>query len=187
VFMTPTRIKNSKFKNILALGIDDSKRLTPKIRSKLAADIKDCCQDYALASESAATINRIGIVKATERAMRRAIRKILGYKDIKILRAKKAFVLIDGFHVKYLPGIGLKQQKNIFDGDRKCLSIAAASIIAKVHRDDLMGKLGSRRRYKKYGWEKNKGYGTKDHIKAIKKYGLTKLHRKLFVRKIVKN
>jgi len=170
-------------RKILSLKIDDSKRLTPKSRSKLAAEIKECCQCYVIASESVATINRVGIVKATEKAMRKAIKKLQSQKVLKS-KSGKTFVIVDGFHVKYISGIGLKYQKNIFGGDRKCISIAAASIIAKVYRDNLMEKLAKKPRYKKYGWEQNKGYGTKKHIKAIKRYGLTKLHRKLFVRKL---
>lgn len=174
------KIQSSKLK-VQNLGIDDSKRLTPKARLKLAAEIKKCCQSYAVASESVATINRLGIAKATEKAMRRAIENCKG----KIENFKNGFVLVDGRHVKYIPGIGLKNQKNIFDGDRKCISIAAASILAKVWRDSLMEMLAKNPKYKKYGWDKNKGYGTKGHIKAIKRYGLTRLHRKKFVSKIL--
>lgn len=188
-FLTPQnqkKIKNkilTEIKKISRAGIDDSKRLTSKTRLKLAAEIKKCCQSYAFASESVGTINRIGIVKATEKAMRRAIARVQS-ANCKV-QSREAFVLVDGRHVKYIPGIGLKNQKNIFDGDRKCISIAAASILAKVHRDGLMEKLATKQKYKKYHWEKNKGYGTKRHIKAIKRYGLTRMHRKRFVRKII--
>jgi len=242
VFSPPTQMKNVpqsriplrgkkikmknyilKLKKIENIGIDDSKRLTSKLRIRLAAEIKECCQKYAIVTESVGTINRIGIVKATEKAMRRAV--VMVYKSVSdgscqpsspsrhprlsvtrnlIERDQtagarwgtpdgrhpsqfRAFVLVDGRHVKYIPGIGLKYQKNIFDGDRKCISIAAASILAKVHRDGLMEKLSRKPKYKKYGWEKNKGYGTKRHIKAIKRYGLTRLHRKIFVRNIIKS
>jgi len=189
------KIENLKFKIVKRLGIDDSKRLSPKKRLKLAAEIKDCCQNYAIASESVETINRVGIVKATEKAMRKAIGSVIeqwnmnneqqknGKKaKLSTIHSSLFFVLVDGFHIKYIPGIGLKNQKNIFDGDRKCISIAAASILAKVYRDNLMEKLAKKPKYKKYGWERNKGYGTKSHILAIKKYGLTKFHRKLFVK-----
>lgn len=93
------------------------------------------------------------------------------------------FVLSDAFHIKYLKGIGLKNQKAIKKGDKKSLSIAAASILAKVHRDNLMRKLSHCHRYRKYRWAKNKGYGTYEHRKAILRYGLTGLHRKAFVAK----
>lgn len=170
-------------KEIANFGIDDSKRLSPKTRLKLAAEIKECCLNYVVASESVGTINRLGIVKATEKAMRKAIKKLQSQKVLKS-KSGKTFVIVDGFHVKYIPGVGLKNQKNIFDGDRKCISIAAASILAKVYRDKLMEKLSQNPKYKKYGWQSNKGYGTKRHILAIKRYGLTRLHRKKFVRNI---
>lgn len=81
------------------------------------------------------------------------------------------------------PCIGLKNQLAIVHGDEKSISIAAASIIAKVERDRTMSKL--HQDYPKYGWKKNKGYGTKKHIEVIKKYGKSKLHRELFLRKII--
>ncbi len=70
----------------------------------------------------------------------------------------------------------------IVKGDERSISVAAASIIAKVYRDSLMKKIGQRRRYKKYHWEKNKGYGTKEHRDAILKHGTTGYHRKQFVK-----
>lgn len=87
-------------------------------------------------------------------------------------------MLIDGFNIKYLKGIGLKNQKGIIKGDRKSISIAAASIIAKVHRDKLMRKLN--RKYPQYGFHRNKGYGTKFHQTAIKNHGLSEIHRTSF-------
>lgn len=169
--------KAKNISKIKELKIDDSKRVAPKLRCILAAEIKKCCQSYAIASQSAGTVNRVGIVKATEKAMRKAIENC----QSKVKNPGKVFVLVEGFHVKYLPGVGLKYQKNIFDGDRKCISIAAASILAKVYRDNLMEKLAQNPRYKKYGWEENKGYGTKRHIKEVKRSGLTKYHRKQFI------
>ena len=96
-----------------------------------------------------------------------------------IKQLNNCFVLIDAFHIKYLRGIGLKNQKAIKKGDQKSISIAAASIIAKVFRDSLMQKLT--KRYGKYRWGVNKGYGTKVHQEAILKYVATRLHRKQFV------
>ncbi|EKD86903.1 MAG: hypothetical protein ACD_37C00107G0005 [uncultured bacterium] len=90
----------------------------------------------------------------------------------------KRFVLADGFHVKYLRGIGLKNQKAIIGGDRKSISIAAASIIAKVERDKFMRDLN--RVYPNYGFERNKGYGTRYHKEALKQFGLSQIHRTSF-------
>ena len=116
-------------------------------------------------------INKVGIGRATQMAMRKALRRFAPQG--------KVFLLVDAFHIKYLRGIGLKNQKAIIHGDQKSISIAAASILAKVYRDNLMRKLA--KIHPQYGWGRNKGYGTKEHQKAIIKYGLTRLHRKKFV------
>ena len=87
-------------------------------------------------------------------------------------------MLIDGYPIKYLTG-GLKKQKGIVNGDQKSISIAAGSIIAKVYRDRLMRKLS--RQYPLYKWGRNKGYGTKAHLQALKKFGSSLYHRKLFI------
>jgi len=97
----------------------------------------------------------------------------------------KSFLLIDAFHVKYVPGVGLKNQLPIIKGDEKSISIAAASIIAKVYRDRLMEKLSKKcDRWSLYGWERNKGYGTKKHLVSIKKYGISRWHRATFLRNV---
>lgn len=140
----------------------------------------------------ASLINRIGMAKATRKAFRRAIsdarKRLAGVID---------FLLADAFFIPFVPGLPTKRrkdekgrfrknpkgrQKAIIDGDQKSVSIAAASIIAKVYRDKLMLGLNKKSRYKKYGWGRNKGYGTKEHQLAIKKYGITRLHRKEFVK-----
>lgn len=156
--------------------IDDSKRLAAKKREELAKIIKKHAR-WGIGETDVVTINRVGIVKATEMAMRKAIKQI---------KADKTFVLLDAFHVKYISGVGLLNQKAIVKGDQKSISIAAASIVAKVHRDRLMLKVHKVNKVNKvYGWDKNKGYGTAHHIKAIRKYGVTKLHRKKFVENFI--
>lgn len=163
------------------LGINDSKKLSPAKREKLAKIIKKICLAYTTASVSNRIINRLGIAKATQLAMRKVIYKLRG-KSFE-LKGKKLFILIDAFYIKYLRSVGLKNQKAIIKGDEKSISIAAASIIAKVERDHNMIKL--HHKYPIYFWKKNKGYGTKKHIEAIKKFGKSKLHRDLFLRKIL--
>lgn len=93
---------------------------------------------------------------------------------------RKFFVLVDAFHIKYLRGIGLKNQKAIVKGDQRSISIAAASIVAKVYRDSLMRRLSVRN--SKYRWGVNKGYGTKLHQEAIIQFGITNLHRRQFIK-----
>jgi len=96
-------------------------------------------------------------------------------RAIKKLKKKPQLVLIDG---NKLPKIDNYNLKNIIKGDQKIPEISAASIIAKVSRDRLVSKMS--KKFKKYFWDKNSGYGTKDHIKAIKKFGITKYHRRTF-------
>ena len=91
------------------------------------------------------------------------------------------YLLVDAFYIPYVKGLRRKNQTPIVKGDTKSVSIAAASIIAKVYRDKLMRAISEDPKYKKYRWQENKGYGTLRHRKAIMKYGITKLHRKKFV------
>jgi ribonuclease HII len=180
----------SSLTDIEELRIDDSKKLSPKKRERLAKIIKKIAIT-ATASSPVSLINRLGIVGATQKAARGAIRAIikrinLTYPQRPLWIGKsggKIFLLLDAFYVKHVKGVGLKNQKAIIHGDAKSISIAAASIIAKVYRDRLMRHLALK--YPRYHWEKNKGYGTREHIKALKKYGKTKLHRDLFLRKII--
>ena len=96
-------------------------------------------------------------------------------RAIKKLKKKPKLVLIDG---NKSPKIKNYQLKNIVKGDQKIPEISAASIIAKVSRDRLVSKMS--KKFKKYCWDKNAGYGTKEHLNALKKYGITKHHRKTF-------
>ncbi len=96
-------------------------------------------------------------------------------RSIKKLRIKPSIILIDG---NKLPDINGYKLKSIIKGDQKISEISAASIIAKVARDRLISKIS--KKFKNYSWDKNAGYGTKQHIKAIKKFGITKHHRKTF-------
>ncbi len=146
--------------------IRDSKLLTPKQRDTLSEVIKKHCAYYSVSEISLKRINRWGIGKCSQYAFRKAIKE---------LPIKPEHILIDAFYVKY---IGKKKQTPIIKGDQKCFSIAAASIIAKVHRDNLMKKL--HKKYPKYRFDKHKGYGTKLHQEKINKYGLSEVHRKSF-------
>lgn len=147
-------------------GVADSKLLKPREREKLAEQIRECAVSWSVAEVGIASINKVGIGKATQMAFRKAIKQLQQSPD---------FVLIDAFYIKHL---NRKRQKAVKDGDTICASISAASIIAKVHRDKLMKKI--HRKYPQYGFSKHKGYGTKFHQTAIKKYGLSRIHRKSF-------
>jgi len=151
-------------KNINTKDIKDSKKLSFNQRVLLSKYIKKNCI-YALGIASVNEINKINILNASLLSMKRALIK---------LKIKPNVVYIDGL---YSPKISIKC-KTFIKGDEKIISIAAASIIAKVSRDLFMIRLS--KKYPKYFWHKNFGYGTKDHLAGLKKYGTTKHHRKKF-------
>jgi len=155
--------------------INDSKKLTEKKREKLY-DIIMKNFDVAVGISTVEEIDKLNILNADFLAMRRAL------KDLKSLKNEKEYtVLVDG-NLKIKEYIG--KQLPIVKGDAKSLSIAAASIIAKVTRDRLMKDLANI--YPDYSFEKHKGYGTKAHIEAIKDKGAIEgVHRKVFLRKIL--
>lgn len=147
-------------------GVADSKLLKPRQRENLAIRIKNQALSWSIAEIGVAVINKIGIGKATQMAFRKAV---------KSLDKRADFVLIDAFYIKHL---NRRRQKAVKNGDTICASISAASIIAKVYRDKLMKKIS--KKYPKYGFSKHKGYGTKFHQEAIRRYGLSRIHRKSF-------
>ncbi len=145
--------------------VDDSKKLSEKQREELyAAIIKIPEIDYAIVEIDAQKVDEINILQATHLAMITAVNKL----------KKVDFVLIDGLPVK---GFSYPNEA-VIKGDSKSASIAAASILAKVHRDNLMKKYAEQ--YPEYGFEKHKGYGTAKHLEALKEFGITEIHRKSF-------
>ncbi|MCL5784755.1 MAG: ribonuclease HII [Patescibacteria group bacterium] len=151
---------------VLPEGVADSKLLTAKQRAQLEPRIKSLAVSWAIAEISVRDINKLGIGKATQKAFRKAVQS---------LSIKAEFILIDAFRIKHL---SRKKQQPVKSGDKICASISAASIIAKVYRDGLMQKL--HQKYPQYGFDKHKGYGTKQHQEAIKTYGLCRIHRRSF-------
>lgn len=148
----------------LIYKVNDSKKLSQKKRNELYDLIINNCE-YGIGEVYNEEIDRINILEATRLAMYSALIK-LGIAD---------YALIDGNIV--LTNLGAQQQQ-VINGDCKSISIASASIVAKVTKDRIMDKLHEE--FPEYGWNTNRGYGTKSHIEAIKKYGLTKYHRKSF-------
>ncbi len=152
-------------KNFKINGIKDSKLLSYEKRKKLAKYIMKHASFYAISKVNVNYINKFGIEKATQKALINSIQKLKNFD----------FALVDGYKLK---NFDENLQKGIIHGDSLSVSIAAASIIAKVYRDNIMIKL--HKKYPEYNFLQNKGYGTKFHRNAIKKYGLSKIHRTSF-------
>jgi ribonuclease HII len=162
--------------------INDSKRLSQKQREIADKWIRKNAYAFGIGLASVAQINKLGIKKATEIAFRKAI---VNCKSTSSSAVKIDYLLIDAFYIPYVKGLRRKNQKAIVKGDALSISIAAASIIAKVYRDKLMTVLAKEPKFRKYKWHKNKGYGTTEHREIIRKHGATRLHRKQFVRSYV--
>lgn len=147
-------------------GINDSKKLTEKKREELYDKIIERAIAYSIVEVDERTIDRINILNATKHGMKRALDG---------LKVKPDIVLIDAVKLDTnLP------QDNIIKGDAKSYNIASASILAKVYRDRLMKELSEK--YPQYNFAKHKGYGTKEHIENLKKYGKCELHRETFIK-----
>jgi ribonuclease HII len=169
---------NSKFRIPDTILINDSKKLTARRREIADKWIRKNAVAFGLGQASVSQINRLGIKKASEIAFRKAIVNCKLSID---------YLLIDAFYIPYVKGLRRRNQKPIIKGDAKSISIAAASIVAKVYRDNLMLNLGKKPEFRRYKWGKNKGYGTLEHRIAIKKHGLTRHHRKQFVETWLRN
>ena len=149
-------------------GLNDSKRLTDKKRRELYPIIKEQAIAYGIGFASEEEIDEINILQATFLAMQRAIDQLEG---------KAEFALIDGNREK---DFGLPVM-TVVKGDSRSASVAAASVLAKVARDDVM--LAMAEEYPEYGFEIHKGYGTKAHYAALREHGASKIHRKSFLKK----
>ena len=148
------------------LYLNDSKKLSEKRREALFTEIKEKAVCYGVGIVDSRTIDEINILQATYKAMQIAIAA---------LDPKPDFVLADAVTI---PEIGIEQEA-IIKGDAKSVSIAAASILAKVTRDHIMYEYD--KQFPEYGFASNKGYGTKAHIEAIKEYGMLPIHRRSFI------
>lgn len=151
-------------------GVNDSKKLSEKKREQLFDYVRENALAYGIGEASEAEIDEINILNATFLAMRRAIENMDVAAD---------FALIDGNRIQ---GLDIPAEC-VIGGDAKVLSIAAASILAKVTRDRKMRQLAEV--YPQYGFEKHKGYGTKAHYAAIEQYGVCPIHRRTFLKKVL--
>ncbi|MDF2865254.1 MAG: Ribonuclease [Clostridia bacterium] len=157
--------------NLFIEGVNDSKKLSEKKREKIYEELTNNKEIfYGIGISDIDVIEEVNILNATKLAMKQAIDN---------LRVKPDFVIIDGNQ-----NIDIEIQSNtLISGDSKSASIAAASIIAKVTRDRMMQVYD--KEYPEYNFSKNKGYGTKAHIDAIKKYGLCSIHRPSFCKHFI--
>lgn len=151
-------------------GVNDSKKISEKKRELLFDKIISECVSYSVGIATEKEIDEINILQATFLAMRRAVDGLAIKPDI---------VFIDG---NRKPGLDIEEQV-IVKGDAKSANIAAASIIAKVSRDRYMLQMAEK--YPQYQFEKHKGYGTKLHYEMIEKYGISPIHRKTFLKKVL--
>lgn len=151
-------------------GLNDSKKLTEKKREKLFDEIKEKALAYGIASADEKEIDEINILNATFLAMKRAVDS---------LSVKPDLALVDG---NQKPHTGI-EEVTVVKGDAKSMSIAAASVLAKVSRDRFM--LETAKKYPQYEFERHKGYGTKLHYEKIAQYGVCEIHRRTFLKKIL--
>tara|TARA_B100000686_G_C16790754_1_gene978523 strand:- start:85 stop:657 length:573 start_codon:yes stop_codon:yes gene_type:complete len=161
VFAAAVILKN----NLDKKKLKDSKKLSKKNREILEKYIKKN-STWSIGSASLKEIEKLNILNASMLAMKRAIKR---------LKKKPELVLVDGNRIPIIKNYNLKY---VIKGDQKVPEISAASIIAKVSRDRLITKMS--KKFISYYWDKNAGYGTKDHLSAMKKFGITKYHRKKF-------
>ena len=158
--------------DVIIDGINDSKKLSEKKREMLYDEICQKAVAYSIASVDEKEIDKINILQATFEAMRECVAGLL---------VTPSYVLVDG---NRSPQIDIDHE-TVVKGDAKSMSVAAASILAKVTRDRYMKKMAEK--YPGYGFEKHKGYGTKAHYDAISELGICPIHRKSFLRKILNN
>ena len=149
--------------------LDDSKQMTEKDRDLLRPVIEKEALAWAVEAVSAEEIDRLNILWASVTGMQRAVLR---------LDPKPDFLLVDGNKFRPFEGYGFSSYRTVVPGDATFASIAAASVLAKTWRDEKMISLAAE--YPQYGWDRNFGYPTKEHIAAIKKFGLTPYHRRSF-------
>lgn len=150
--------------------VNDSKKLSERVREELYDEIISKSVSYGIGIVKEKKIDKINILQATLSAMQIAVKKLSIKPDLILIDGNKSFAA-------RIPTV------TIVKGDSKSFSIAAASILAKVTRDRIMRKASNK--HPDYLWFKNKGYGTREHIAAIKEFGITSLHRRTFLSKIL--
>ena len=146
--------------------LNDSKQLTEKQRKELRPFIEKNAVAFGISFVDEKEVDKINVLQASITAM---------HRSIELLQPQPEFIIVDGNKFKPYKDI---QHETIVKGDSKFMSIAAASVLAKTHRDEFMEKI--HQEYPIYNWKQNKGYPTKQHRNAIREFGITKYHRKTF-------
>ena len=149
--------------------LNDSKQMTEKAREELRPIIEREAIAWAVEEVSVDDIDRLNILWASVTGMQRAVAR---------LNPAPAFLLVDGNKFRPFQGYGFKDYRTVVHGDATYASIAAASVLAKTHRDEFMRRIAAD--YPQYGWDRNMGYPTAEHIEAIRRFGYTPWHRKSF-------
>jgi len=149
--------------------LNDSKQMSERAREELRPIIEREAVSWAIEAVSAEEIDQLNILWASITGMQRAVLK---------LSPKPDFLLIDGNKFRPFSSFGFKDFQTVVHGDATYASIAAASVLAKTYRDDFMREIA--KDYPEYGWDRNMGYPTPEHIEAIRRHGLTPWHRKSF-------
>jgi ribonuclease HII len=162
-------------KDAVILYLNDSKKVTALRREALLPEIKEKAIAYGIGIVDEKRIDEINILQADYEAMRIAVQKTSAMLQAKGLADAPGLLLNDAVTI---PGVEIPQE-SIIKGDAKSVSIAAASILAKVTRDQLMEAYDAQ--YPEYGFTRNKGYGTKEHIEALKRLGPCPIHRRSFI------
>ena len=179
-------ISSSKYKVVSSMGVKDSKLLTPKKREELSSAIKKCTVAWSIGEVSSAEVDELNIHQASLLAMRRSVENLAG----QLPAAENLFLYIDGKFI--IPPFAKAtdgkfkfhlEQEAVVGGDNKVLSVAAASIVAKVYRDELMREYDEQ--YPLYNFAQHKGYATFHHRQMVREYGLSDIHRVSFCRQLV--
>ena len=168
-------------KDAVILYLNDSKKVTALRREAMLPEIKEKAIAYGIGIVEEKRIDEINILQADYEAMRIALQKTSAMLQAKGLADAPGLLLNDAVTI---PGVDIPQE-SIIKGDAKSVSIAAASILAKVTRDHLMEEYDAQ--YPEYGFARNKGYGTKEHIEALKRLGPCPIHRRSFIGHFVSN
>ncbi len=161
--------------------VRDSKKMTKNQRQKASVWIKENALSWGVGEVSVDTINKKGIVNAVTSGFYRSVKEV----EVSI-KGRLDYLLIDGKNIPKIREIAHIEQNAIPGADAKIFSVSAASIIAKVYRDNLMKKLGFLQEFAVYKWDKNKGYGTAEHKEALISHGITPHHRTQFVESFLK-